>query len=257
MSLLAYLVDRAHHALVCRRRGRALARRLSALSTTIERPARDARVMIRGRFEPRELLVAPLSASRVVGYRVLVEIPAASWINRRLIVDYSRMASGVLHVEGLSEPLAVSGGAVDLLVETPCLEGRRRAGSAEDPQAFAEPIATVLADRAQIRAEATDPHRYRWAEYHFHGDEVVQLAGRLIQRREAELSDEVGDEVGDQERARGGETSSWGIQGLAEQVGERLLVTTVARGRLLKALDDPDQAWLRALPGRAQSDRSD
>lgn len=236
MSLLAYLIDRAHHALVCRRRGRALARRLSALQTRVDEPVAGARVLLRGRFEPQELLVAPLSASRVTGYRVLVEIPAASWINRRLIVDYSRMAAGVLHPEGRREqPLAVSGGAVDLLVEAPCLEGRRRAGSAEDPQAFADPIASVLADRAQIRAEATDPHRYRWAEYHFHGDEPVQLAGRLTPRTE-------------------GETPSWGIEG---GVGERLLVTTVERGRLLEALDDPDQAWLCALPGRAQSDRSE
>jgi hypothetical protein len=240
VSLLAYLIDRAHHALVCRRRSRVLARRISGLPSSPPRPDANQQLLLRGRLEPLELLLAPLSGSRVAGYRVLVEIPATSWINRRVVVDYSRMAASVFRPEG-GEPLAVAGGAVDLLVEAACLEGRRRAGSVDDPQGFPDPLVTVLADRAQIRAEATDPHRYRWAEYHLHGQEELQIAGRVSRQ------------TSDQPVA----ASQPELVIEAPSPDERLLVTTVERQRLLEALEDPDHDWLRALPGRSRSDRSE
>lgn len=228
MAAFAQLFDYLHHVLVCKRAAARLARRLSLAETSA--PATPGqRVQRRGRIEPLETLVAPLSGKAVVGYRVLIEVPAPYWMNRRVVVDFGLVGAFVLR--DTQGTLRIDPGPAQLIVAKACLEGLRGAGSPETLREFPSEVASVLADRAQLRAEGSDPHRYQWAEYHLHaGDEV--------------LVD--------------------GVFGAAEGSGDRLggsssvplLVTSRQKNELLGDLRNPSEAILRQLPAPTFSDRT-
>ncbi len=208
---------------------------------------------MRGRLEPRELLLTPLSGSRVVGYRVLIEILAAYWMNRRVLVDFGRLASCTFHPRDGGDAVTITASSIQLLVEEPCVEGRRAGGSDDEPRAFPEEVASLLADQAQIHAEARDVRRYRWAEYHLHGDEEIAMEGVVdpgVSDPDAPRSPA---EPGTPADASSLDAAGPRLVG----VGDRpLWVTTVPHDDLFAALVEPDEHWLRAVPRQPLGDRT-
>lgn len=229
MAAFTQLFDYLHHILVCKRAAARLARRLS-LAEASASPRAGQRVQRWGRIEPLETLVAPLSGKAVLGYRVLIEVPARYWMNRRIVVDFGVVGAFALRDAGTA--LRIEPGPAQLIVAHACLEGVRGAGTLDNRREFPTEVASVLADRAQLRAEASDPHRYEWAEYHLHaGDEV--------------LVDGIFNAAEDEHGERLGGTSA-----------VPLLVTSRDKNELLKDLRDPDEAVLRQLPAHTFSDRT-
>jgi len=267
MSLLGQLLDYANHLVVCRRGTRALSRRLEALPTTLVGAKTGAPLFVRGHLKPHELLVTPLSGSRVVGYRVVIEVPSRYWVNRRVLVDFCRLAPSTLEPSDGGDAVELAGTSIQILVEKPCIEGRRAGGTAEEPKGFPKEVVAVLADQAQIRADARDTKPYRWGEYHLHGDEEVWIEGALadasVPKTDVTASDASVPESG--LTAPGAEADDASPTGTNEKpgmshltgIGERpLWLTAVPRDALFAALVDPDEHWLRALPRHPLSDRT-
>lgn len=227
MAAFAQLFDYLHHILVCKRAATRLARRLS-LAETSAPPRAGQRVQRGGHIEPLETLVAPLSGKAVVGYRVLIEVPARYWMNRRVVVDFGVVGAFALRDE--QGTLRIEPGPAQLIVAHACLEGVRGEGSLETRREFPTEVASVLADRAQLRAEGSDPHRYQWAEYHLHAGDRVIVDGIF------------GDNDGDDR--------------LSGTSAVPLLVTSRQKSELLSDLRNPSEAVLRQLPAHTFSDRT-
>ncbi len=248
MSLLAQLLDYANHLVICRRGTRALSRRLEALPTTLVGAKTGAPLFVRGHLKPHELLVTPLSGSRVVGYRVVIEVPSRYWVNRRVLVDFCRLAPCTLEPSDGGDAVELAGTSIQILVEKPCIEGRRAGGTAEEPKGFPKEVVAVLADQAQIRADARDTKPYRWAEYHLHGDEEVWIEGALA---DATVPD--GEALDASLLGTSAKPGTSRLMGIGERP---LWLTTLSRDALFAALIDPDEHWLRALPRHPLSDRT-
>lgn len=228
MAAFAELFDYLHHVLVCKRAAARLARRLSHAEVSTP-PTAGRRLQRQGRIEPLETLIAPLSGKAVVGFRVLIEVPGHYWMNRRVIVDFGVV--GAFALRDQRGTLRVEPGPAQLIIAQACLEGLRGAGSREALREFPAEVASVLADRAQLRAEGSDPHRYEWSEYHLHAGDEVLVDGIW-------MSDEAS---GDR---------------LSGSSSIPLLVTSRQKNELLADLRNPDRTTLRQLPARTLSDRT-
>lgn len=214
MSLFAELLDIAHHRWVCQKKSKLLLRRFDSELTQ----------SVVGEATVDETLIAPLSHSRVLGYRIIIEIPAHYWMNRRVVVDCTKVAPFELKTtEG--QTLHVDTPFCHLINPKPCLKGVR-AAAGDESQRFPEEVAQVLADRAQLKAEASDTKRYEWMEFHLHGDEELWLNGVV--------SDEK----------------------ISGDPHHPLILSTIPPDELKKNILKPDRKWLRMLPHKTVNDRS-